>query len=703
MALKTKIYRISFKNVEGGIYNIEITDIESIPFEGADVEYIDLQGGSNPLITTTINNGDDIYQTIFGTKVTMTFKNTAEVNMHTFSSGQDYRFSVWIGAIGFRGYLNMDENSEPFLPPGQEVTLVATDNLGSLHDIELSDTAGEPMQGPHKIITYVYNCLSKANLIHNGTMSLNVMNNLFEDSHADRLVDMKNCAWDQTFLDSVTFEKEEGVFYDCYTVLEKILFSWGCRLFGYMGAWWIMRMDEYKENNALTEVNMVYTRYEGGVAIEGLEDKFEKVIATDKSYELLPAARHQFGPTDVFSKRPFKSVQLNYKYDFPPALIRNQGFLMGERDTSVPGDFFYAYLIQDWTLKRGWPGAQIAINTTAWVRKILDAFGYFIEYWVHINAPSNQDARPPYLESYPLGVCAGDKIEVSVDYKIATGITGGSSTPYAVMNLVLHGSDGSWWKLDHDDNGENLLWRDTSNWTVFTNSGQLTLDFSTLWDWTTQSLDAPKLPVSGELYIWLNGLNTSTDSDDNTPIFYSNLRVTYKPFINGQYTKFFGESYKLQTTQNYVAKREEELFMADAPCKPYRGAMMTFDGTNYNLTNSWHDYKLDNASPSAVGIGNDRFAAHQAYAMWNQYRLGKRIFQGAWKGLDSTTSEPVGLIHRLNITTVSEHNKHRKFVFLSLEINHRTCTYGGTVAEIDNLTDPRGYTEEIEFKFLIND
>lgn len=700
MPLLTKIYRISYKNVEGTTYDIEITDIESIPFEGASVEYIDLVGGEDPLKMTAINNGDDIYQRIFGTKVTMTFKNTAEVNMNTFK-GQDNRFSVWIGAIGFRGYLIMDDITEPYLPPGQEVTLVATDNLGALHDIELSDADGEIMLGKFKIIDFVYNCLLKTNLIHNGTWSINVMNNLYEESHANRTANIKNCAWEQTYLNAFTFEKAEGVFFDCYTVLERILFSWGMRLFGYMGNWWITRHDEYKESNALTSTTMWYTKYSGGVSVSGHEAIFEKTIDTDKSHEGLPADRHQYGDTHVFSTRPLKEVLFEYKYAFPPALIRNQGFLRGERDTTVPGDFFYAYLIDDWTLKRGWPGSPIAINTTAWVRKILDAYNYFIEYWVQINSPSNQDARPPYLESYPLDVCIGDKIEVSVDYKVLTGSTGGSSTAYAVMNLVLHGADGSWWKLDHDDNGENFIWRNTSNWTVFTNSGQLTLDFSTLWEWTTQELIAPPLPVTGELYIWLNGLNTSTDADDDIAMMYSNLQVTYKPLILGQYTKFEGESYKITNPQNYIPKREEELWMADPPCQTYRGGLMTLDGV-YSPTSAWYDWKLANASPTPVISTSNRFAWWQTQAMWNQYRLGKRLFQGSWKGIDSGTAEPLWLLHRIKITSVSEHNQYRKFIWLSLEMNLRTCTYSGVLAEIDDTSDPRSYTEELEFKYKMS-
>jgi hypothetical protein len=583
-------YRLSWINKENESSFVRITDRDTfIPeIEGQQTQEIAMLGAD--VVCLLRWETESLLKPIVGSAATISFINNSTQNLNFFASGEDNRFQVQVssGSVLWFGNLVMNEMTEPFLPRGQRVTLVATDNLALLHNYELTDSSGAQLRGRYSFIKFIYECLLKTGY----NLDIYVACNLFEDNMDDRTVDAKNCPLEQSTIDSLTFEKDINVFEDCYTVLEKICISWGMRLFQYAGTWRIVRMDEYKAPSGSVSSDMYWTRYVNGVSDSGDNGPNLKTIGHDTDTKFFINADAQ-----LTSQRPFKSIQLQYKLEHPREIVKNISFERGDFSAPLSGVGYSGFTIDDWTLKRGFPDAQIAINAVAYIRRTFDTLGYESSRFVVVSSPSNFDVRQPYIESSEREVCAGDKFEASVDYKFASEITSGSGL-YDIMNIVIHGEDDSWWLLGYDDDG-NLKWYNTLGWSVFTNRGELSFNFATSEDdtaWRSQSYDSPDIPVTGKMYIWLNGLNESFDSFDDVDMHYSNLRFTYRQKIDGVFAPITGEQYTVSRPENYSAKVEEQLYMADAPCKPYKGSITVRD---------WEEILV---APNATFLDGNTFA-----------------------------------------------------------------------------------------------
>lgn len=232
MSQVQKIYRINFRNKQ--LDEVEIKIIEQ-PLPGSDpeliIQYIDLIGYAPAFELETFNVNEDKFSNILGQGATIRFKSTNAVNFATFATGNDNHFFVRATYAGgtkfiFSGWLVMDDNQQAYLPPGQPVTLYATDNLGSLKDIELSDFDGARPAGKYRLIEIIAWCLNKAEGNLNFIDGIKVADSLFEDNMSN----VDNCPLNQTYVDVLTFEKTINEFEDCFTVLEKILFSLGARI-----------------------------------------------------------------------------------------------------------------------------------------------------------------------------------------------------------------------------------------------------------------------------------------------------------------------------------------------------------------------------------------------------------------------------------------------------------------------------------------
>jgi len=248
-----KVYRINFRNKELVDIAITITDWKLSNDDSEIITYyIDLIGVAPALEIETFNTNEDKFETILSQRATIKFKSTNAVNFATFATGEDYRFFVRATYDSgtkfiFSGWLIMDENQQAYLPQGQPVTLFATDNLGSLKDIELSDFDDLRPEGKYRLIEILAWCLNKTEGNLNFIDGIKVADSLYETNH----VDNDDCPLNQTYVDILTFEKAINELKDCYTVLHEILFSIGARVCYYNNYWYIIRIDEYKNGSAI--------------------------------------------------------------------------------------------------------------------------------------------------------------------------------------------------------------------------------------------------------------------------------------------------------------------------------------------------------------------------------------------------------------------------------------------------------------------
>jgi hypothetical protein len=174
---------------------------------------------------------------------------------------------------------------------------------------------------------------------------------------------------------------------------------------------------------------------------------------------------------------------------------------------------------------------------------------------------------------------AKDKFTISVDTKYDVDVSGSGFYRHGMLQVVLHGDDGSTWKF-HGGNSFDA----TPRWHLGTfdeyvyREGYLTED---LREWhTTMGGEAPPIPVSGELEIRL-----SRTTQVGTETHYSNLQFNYVPYINGDYSKYTGQSNtglsKPETTKRTL---DDRVRLSDSPKKLFKGAMFKFIAGKYVLT-----------------------------------------------------------------------------------------------------------------------
>jgi hypothetical protein len=752
-----RYYTIEFKNVEDILVKVLIGD-KTIDAETPEI--IPLQPSGSPLILSTFDNDEAKFTPIKGQKAQITFLSNEQYSLETFSDGADDRFDVTIlygTTIVFYGFLSLADNSELFVSGRNEVVLTANDKLGALKDIPLTDFDGVNPIGKYKIGELIAMCLQKTGL----SLPLRVINNLRHGTGAitvsltdttftagtnmitlgatyngffyngQRLLvsgtvsnnieftvsgvglllvtflvsseDLVNeTASNVTFtdvtgldhiyhgiyLDAKTFEDEIGVSENCYDVLKKIL-GYDCFLTQYKECWWICRIDEYDSNP------FYVSRFdENGVYVDSyVETNLSKTIGRDQEHWFEGEA------TIVQPTRPVGFAKLTYTFDYPEEIVCNQDFSRGTGDEptdTIPSETiiydpecweFYANHFDGSAWTDGTPQA----GARGELVKLFE-YGYEKDRYMlieHEDVSGGDEVH--YFKSAAIDMRRGDKINLSVDFKIE-GVSGLTSLNPMQVTLIPHdGSDPWYWELDTASNVNQWVQRATPT----------TNPFSTTIRWQGTNSDefqnvggeSLPLPTSGFLYVQL-----STNFNIFAPYIFTNLQFTYIPFINGSYRVYNGRHEKVTRTEpGYLGNVDDDVFISDAEVKLFKGAMFFLADGIYQLTVKWY-----NAALFALGYPTDLsmvkpFGNHQAYAVWNQYRLANRIFQYQFQDFGADIPS---LVHKFSISDFSSHSNDRYFLMLTKEADLMLCNMTGTLEQVYHTTEGKDYDSDHEFKYI---
>lgn len=700
-------YDIYFRNKELDEVHVRISDYSNYdPFDANPATFVTLTGVAPAFEIETFNTNEDKYSPILGQRATIRFKSTNAVNFSTFAQGEDYRFFVRATYSNdtkfiFSGWLLMDENQQAYLPPGQPVTLYATDGLGLLKDIELSTFTGARPSGKYRLIEVLAWCLRKTEGPFPGWGSsvmdgIKVADNLFENNHDNT----DNCPLNQTYVDVLTFEKSVTEYEDCYTVLEKILFSRGARVCYYNNFWYVMRIDEYK-NTAF-----FLTTYSIGGTYQSTATTFlDKYLDSDGTgiYGHIDFVQAQ---TIQRLQRPSKSVSINVEHRFPEETPLNAAFLHGAViDDVLP---LKTFVIDNWTLLRGFGSHATTTNSSAQIWRRYNSLEYETERYAVLTTPSSSGGERNYIKSSDIQICADDKFTFSFDYSADTDNAINGPASIAVACLALYGDDASvWilgdnisaigdeqvpeWKLsdaNHDTNADYYFW--------FFDALSGADDYR---DWQSYSIAAPPAPVTGSVRIHFFAANQLGSAIDDFDIRYNNVKFDYTPVIGASYKETSGERYKMSTTDNYSKKTEQEYFLFDAPCKMFKGAMFYLNMGVYYLTSAWFDRVMNNYSPSEMLTIGERYLKWQVYYLWNQSRLPTLILNASLFGLDTANTSYAGLIHSYGVLNALSPTNNKYFIILSMRQDWHNCQWAGTFAEVNWNADRRS-AGDFEFKYL---
>lgn len=754
-------YRIDFQNFEGDLVRIDIGDTDVQIDDALDPQYIQLRGSGDPLHIKVINNDEDKFTPIRAKQAVIQFMSDASYNASTFADGSDNRYnvSVTLNPTGtplavFLGFLVLSDIEQPFQPVPQVVTLTASDHLGLLKDVPLADDASVNLRGKYKIAELIAFCLKKTGL----TLSINVINNMRVGSgsyvtdatfdaatnnmivsrtsffYVGQTIRISNTSsnngtfivlgtgtgvitinilsgtlvdetpvnvviedisserhlYDVIYLDALTFEASVGVAESCYDVLSKILTD-DCFLTQYAGEWWICRVDEYDQ----------YGPYR---AIFDADGVYQSIAFYNTINQYLGADRDkQFIDADavVRYERGMGFIKETYHYDYPEEVICNITFDRGDfiadlPDETVDDTTFQAksYSPECWTIGRYYVNDLTPTASTAdlYIKRLF--FNDYEDNRYLVVGYSGESDPFAYARSEAFTMDMGDKVSISVEMMPSVDTIGGGIL--GVLGVVLFGNSGDYYTLNtfggwnkNSGLGHEEDFFGTAIQLNYTSTEEKQ-------QFNTGSVESQPTPESGDLYLYLPAGNINGGS--GTPDFYYNVNFTYIPLINGSYQKYLGQYHQVTRVETgYIAKREGEVFISDAPKQSFKGAMFIFDGSEYRLVSRYYSSSQFSLGPPASQDFVNRYGYHQAFAVWNQYRNTIRKFTGTGISLGASWGD---VIHRYSLTDNHPDSNGRYFLLISFDQNWKSCQFSATFIEVYNFYTGKTYTDPWVFKYL---
>jgi hypothetical protein len=749
------------------IITLYITDKpnEEINMTTTDPVVIDLQPAGSPVVLSVVDNDEDKASVIRAKQAVLTFLSESSLTLDAFATNQAYddRYYVTIDVAGlrcFEGHLLLDDLTEPFLDPSNEVTLTASDKVASLKDVALTKDDGNNPRGKYRLIDYITWSLKKTGLRLPVNVVMNIRNyswveylgaiflkstsltpnilripklnnyistyisgtvikidagaTMYSGSYLITSVNELSTYWEfflgtsswtvdsvqakitvnapsqnhfynESYLDSRTFEKAINESEDCYNVLQKILGE-SCMLTQERGAWWIVNIDEREGGNYLV----------ASFDADGTFIDFKPLTAYHQQVGRDLAVWHAELGSDVELSRPIKYLQENYKYTWAKELVCNIDYQRGVRKPVRDIDTMQlAYVFECWAMKEGTPGGLVPSTEDFFIRRVFEN-SYEKQRFIVI-APT---AAPKYLAllSEPMSVYVGDIVNPSVDVRFNGSVHPNSGLHRTnVMQIILNGYDGTVWTLHGGSSVDQEARWVQSNAAMTTPLYYFVIEGTgnnddTNWVATTgiTKEDYPPVPVSGEIVIGL----LKTISNNAREQQFSNLNLDYKPLVNGSYRKYNGHYYKVNNTGNLLAKRDKQFYLETTDRMLYAGALFLKVGTKYNLSRSVYAY-YRNSNPGATQINT--YGSVITAIMWNQYRRLFRTIRASLYGLNGVEHLP-GLINEYIHADNSPHSNNKRWMLISYEQDLRTCKWRGVFKEVTDVTILKEYPTQ-EFRY----
>jgi hypothetical protein len=710
MPIFGRYYQLSVKNAEKDqnespnpqLVNVRIYDMSLEDDTTFAWDIIEIEGSYDPFRTATVDNAEDKFTPIKPTQATIKFLSSNQVKLSNFVNapidpgGVDVGDQRWFVVAYlntylpentiFKGYLNLDDCSEDFLPEKNEVVLVANDGLGGLKNFALTDFAGNNPTGYNRIADYLTWALSKTGLSLELNTIFNIRESTLTDSHF----------FDVMYLHAKTFEDKIGVSINCYDVLERILGE-EAFLTQRAGQWWIVRIDELAGGNPLYNLKF---NTDGTPQTIDAGKSYDKVIEKD-SQIFFSEER-----TRVFPVRPYKYIKETYKFEYPLEIVDNIDFSRGDLFTPldmsnvvIDGVTYYQskYHIADWQLKAGTIGTPTAPTSTAFIQRLFSDINRTYEKSRHL-AITATGGTTNWLESNPIPISKEDKFNVSVDFSLDGNLTGNILSYYGIGVLLL-ADDGTKWVY-----GSRPVLGDYK-WTVYAGPADDARAIYASFNnndtdetkWNTISGEVAPAPASGEIYLRLFGHSTNE-------IRYINLGFEYIPFINGAYSKYDALYHKISTASNKVIRSEKQVYISDSPKKLFKGSLFKQVAGKYVLSDlfyAWNDIHTN--APDWIYL--HPYAHLQAYDIWNQFRNPVVKFMANVQGLDGGAVDQNGyvdhphLVHRFLLQDTNDNTNDRVFMLLTFDIDWYTCEWTGTLIEIFNTVTAKSYLDIHEIKY----
>lgn len=215
-----------------------------------------------------IPSGDEIYEPIYASELSCTIDVTDNLaNIPDFVTVNDRKYfaKLYLGTdLEWSGYTLSDNISISYSTGRKQLSFTCIDGLGMLRNIPLNiNSVGNRTNSQLSVLTYILTCLNSLGFPTNP--NLMTVCSYYAYDMLDREDGTQYEPFSQTFLPIRTFKNEDYTYESSYDVLEKIIKSFGCRLFQAGGKWWIVAINEFaNENNYFTQYSYTGTVVSSG-------------------------------------------------------------------------------------------------------------------------------------------------------------------------------------------------------------------------------------------------------------------------------------------------------------------------------------------------------------------------------------------------------------------------------------------------------
>lgn len=677
-----QIFKISFSNDLGEL--IEIT-----------IDQVNYTGTSQPLtadadcLNIKSTTGDESkVNAICGTEATIKIRiNPSDnVSIDNFISPTDnftrvtvYQERNYTQPV-FRGFVVVEDNSQPLLDPPFVLTIRAVDCLGTLQGIYFLDLNGNPFSGKQTIIGWLAQILNQTAL---GTLNLRTYFNIYNSAFSTSQNPLE-----QICLDAITFQTGQQTpagdtnpadfntgFDDYFTVLQKIVQNFKCKIFQEGGYWHLVNLWEY-----LNPVGMTYYEYQFGAPVNGIVP-YTLVGKTANQALAVSIGKVQTlrlvnEDALLYLKLATKSVELTYNYNQSLNKIINQDLSQG---VAQPGqDEIISSSVIDTTYNNGvavnlqtrayscfgYTPMQAPANnghsnepeienqvpmdpSNTFIRIVLDQLGNELLRFLVIKLLPSPNVS--FLVSAGLLLDINDVLQITFSWRTRTGTNQGNSN-WSIIQIWLLGDDGSHYSLSGFANGATTqiptrwLATDSNHYapvgapqgqgSFIDNSSQV---ISNTEQWSSIEINTATLagvpfgaaPVSGTVQIMFY-----TNDGPGTEYWFKDLNVKILPFLNGAYQELQGDYNYAESSANILATELDTVDISDSPKRYFQGALLSTAA----------GYVLLNAAWNRSGyLEQLRFGQIMAYLIYtNLYRIMKKI-EGTVKGLSYPDAlSPIG-------------------------------------------------------------
>lgn len=667
---KQEKYRIDFTTGDGHPARVMFY------FEGYTGPVINLEGGAKPFVLREFNTDENLFKPLRPQLAEIEIvTNGTGVSLDNFLANSESDIEVLfqyyeLSEIYWKGFILQDDFQEEWQDQNHVIKVTATEGLGILKNIQLSNNGAEieVMSTPWDLIQYAMQGLpldwSKFMIINNlyhDSMSNTVPTSPFT-TNVSPLVKCK--------IDPKTFETDPTFYDDCYTVLEKINSSFNQTIFLYRNMWHIMRIEELYTNG-----NLRGFFYDNGFW-----------STYNKRYDLLVGVNENIKPISPdmlrFIKRITREDIIKFNFNRFTEIIKNSSFIRGNLVSALPT--VKRYTVKDWDFLEG--DMFIYISPTSGAIERIENYssisGPIIDTYVQlpqtIIPPSvGLESRDSLMRSEPLQVFIGEKIEISLDHKFAINFT--TKETMRTFYVRFEGNTMGGYTLTNEGKWEHE--EGVVPWTE--NIFAIDVEYNGRGDvkpteWNTSTVTAEPFPDNGTMTVWF--------VCPNQPWATNQVRH-FKSFKFEIINRFDGYQEGLQYqeskfTKNTSSKYNDnyELALDDSFNSAYKGSLFELDGVTLT-DNNWYR----NRYPGE----RNAFHKQNLIARWSQNKFNRSKIDANFFGLtwqDTFTTTTIGLVNTVKFVN-DDPNKIYAIVNLK-EIDFAAGTWSATLQEVwDNDRD----------------